>query len=215
MKFLLLTLILLSYSKLVAQEDWNYLFNQQHDRAVELFNHHYYGQEYQQALPHLEWMLDEQPGKSVSQYIMGIDVYEKIARKIEDPEERYRYTQLALKLYDERIRYFGDTVKVLNRKLGTAYGLLYADSSYHQQLYALSKEVLERSGKEFAYYNFMPHAFLLNQMLSKGKIDEEEAKAAAEQLSRIAAYHAQGQGSNRYEEVMPKVRQILDSHEIP
>lgn len=210
----LIILFLLPNIQSLAQEDWQYLFKQQYDRAVELFNHHYFNKEYQQALPHLEWMLNEKPGENASQYIMGIELYEKLAQAAEDPEEKYRYTQLALKLYDDRLHYFGETAavetaSVLNRKLQTAFKLLYQDSTRHEQLLTLSEAVLRQTGKQFAYYNFVPYAFLLSQMQKKGSIQEEKVKATVEELNNIAAYHRKGQGKSNYEEAMSKVNNML------
>lgn len=211
MRYLLcvLTLSFLSHVKLAAQADWDYLFKEQYERAVELFNHHYYNKAYKHALPHLEWMINERPGESASQYMMGIDLYEKLAQDAEDTEEKYRYTQLALKLYDERMQHFGDTITLLNRKFSTAYKLLYKDSTHYEQLYTLGKEVLEQTGQQFAYYNFVPHAFLLSQMQKKGNITEEEVKTDEVQLSTIANYHTQEQGNSWYEEAMLKVKKVL------
>ncbi|WPP51653.1 hypothetical protein [Catalinimonas niigatensis] len=98
MRYLLCLLILsfLSNVKLDVQTAWDYLFKEQYERAVELFSHHYYNKVCQDALSHLEWMMNERQGESASHYITGIDMHDKLAPDREDTKENIAIKSLPL-----------------------------------------------------------------------------------------------------------------------
>lgn len=211
----LIFLYCLSIMKVFAQAEWDLLFKGEYDEALESYNYHFQNKEYKKALPYLEWMLSEHPDANAAQYTMGIDLYEKLAEETTNTEKAFGYMQSALNLYDQRLEYFGDTINTLNRKFNTAFKLLYKDSSRYEYLYSLSNDVLERTEMQYAYYNFMPHAIIL-QSLSKNAdvLEREEVQAELQKLANITAYHSLSKENTSYEKAFQKAKMILEEAQL-
>ncbi|MEK6476589.1 hypothetical protein WJR50_03605 [Catalinimonas sp. 4WD22] len=201
--------------KVFAQAEWDLLFKGDYDEAIEAYNYHFQNKEYKKALPYLEWMLSEHPDANAAQYTMGIELYEKLAEEETNTEKAFGYVQSALNLYDQRLEYFGDTINTLNRKFNTAFKLLYKDSSRYEYLYSLNNDVLERTEMQYAYYNFMPYAIIL-QSLSKNEdvLKIEEVQAELQKLANITAYHSLSKENTPYERAFQKVKMILKEAQL-
>lgn len=211
----LILLYCLSVTKVSAQADWDLIFKGDYDEAIESYHFHFQNKEYKKALPYLEWMLSEHPDANAAQYTMGIELYGKLAEETKNTEKAFGYVQSALELYDKRLEYFGDTINTLNRKFNTAFKLLYEDSSRYEYLYSLSNDVLARTEMQYAYYNFMPHAIIL-QSLSKDEntLEREEVQAELQKLANITAYHSQSNENASYEKAFQKVKMILKEAQL-
>jgi len=191
---------------LLAQEDWRYLYDEQEDRAEKLFEHYYGQKDYPNALPHLEWLLDKT--QDTSYCTKGAAVYEAMSRKASDDEDALRYANLCLKMYDDFIRYSGDTIRGLNRKLNQAYQLFYDRADKYPALLSLSEEVMLTSDNSFAFYNFSPLVNLLLLMEKDGMVKHEKTVQTVAKLENIASAPANSQ-NRQYQLAIIRAREIL------
>ncbi|MEM6522793.1 MAG: hypothetical protein AAGF85_05585 [Bacteroidota bacterium] len=106
------------------------------------------GKQYSDAVEPLQWLLDNAPDLNASIYINGIKIYEALEKAETDPSKKAEYQVKALKLYDDRIKYFNDEINVLNRKAFAAYKFYKKDKSKYQELYDLFKSTVEKSGAQ-------------------------------------------------------------------
>jgi tetratricopeptide (TPR) repeat protein len=201
-----LILIFMLPPALLAQEDWRYLYDEQEERAAQLFEHYYSLQDFPKALPHLEWLLDKK--QDTSYCTKGAFVYEFMSRNASDDEDALRYANLCLRMYDDFIRYSGDTIRGLNRKLHQAYQLFYDRAEKYPVLLSLSEEVMLKTGNLFAFYNFSPLINLMVLMEKDGKVNREKTEQAAALLQAIAASPPNSE-NRQYQLAIARVRQIL------
>ncbi|MFP4092425.1 MAG: hypothetical protein ACLFUB_01720 [Cyclobacteriaceae bacterium] len=205
--------MLLSFTA-AAQQDWEYLYDEQQDRAAELFNHYYFNKNYKEAVVHLEWLLSETPAASPSYFSQGIEVYAGLSRSASNPDERIRYAMLSLRLYDGYIQFFGDSSRMLNLKLQQAYQLLHNDSSQYPLIKRLSLEVMELTDNHFAHYNFVPTMQFFVMLLQKGQADKNALRTLMDKFHLIAR-HPDNHAHFRYREALENVKLLYRKTSLP
>lgn len=104
--------------------------------------------QYAEAVEPLQWLLDNAPDLNASIYINGIKIYEALEKAETDKAKKAEYQKTALKLYDDRIKYFNGEINVLNRKAFAAYKFYKKDKSKYEELYNLFKTTVEKSGQK-------------------------------------------------------------------
>jgi tetratricopeptide (TPR) repeat protein len=85
------------------------------------------------------WLLQNTPDLSVNVYKAAITVFEEMVDVEKEAKRKFELQDSAMLIYDLRIKYFGEEVDVLNRKLYTGY-----------QYYANRNDKLEGLVKDFA-----------------------------------------------------------------
>jgi tetratricopeptide (TPR) repeat protein len=67
-------------------------------------------------MPHWRNVYNKYPKSTLNLYIHGANMYEKLIENASTPEEKSKYIDDLMKLYDKRIKYFGEKGYVLGRK---------------------------------------------------------------------------------------------------
>lgn len=83
---------------------------------LSLFTEFYKQDNYKSALPHWKKLYNQYPRSTKNIYIRGANIYEKFIENATDPEERNKYIDQLMKIYDKRIKHFGEKGYVLGRK---------------------------------------------------------------------------------------------------
>ena len=65
----------------------------------------------------LMWLLVNAPDLNVSIYQNGAKIYENLAELEENPSRKDMYLDSLMLMYDTRMKYFGDSLNVMNRKV--------------------------------------------------------------------------------------------------
>ncbi|MDX8338245.1 tetratricopeptide repeat protein [Draconibacterium sp. IB214405] len=76
--------------------------------------------DFKSAMPHWEKLYNQYPKSTTNIYIHGGKMYENLIENAATDAERDKYIDLYMKLYDKRIKYFGERGYVLGRK-GTSW----------------------------------------------------------------------------------------------
>jgi len=208
--FCLVNFHLLFFQQGFAQQDWQYLYEEQEGRAEKLFAHYYARQAYQEALPHLEWLLDHRSEAVYHQ--RAVVVYKHLHEQAEYVSDQLRYAQLSLRQFDALMRYREDTVKLLNQKLHHAYQLFYDCPEQYNFLWQLSREVLTASDSRFAPYNFTPYVRLVRLMIRSGNATEVGLEELVVRLEDIAQAHGQEEYT-AYQEAIKQVKKIVANNQ--
>lgn len=81
-----------------------------------LYNEFYKQENYSSAMPHWRNIYNKYPKSTLNIYIHGVNMLVNLIENANSPEERSKYIDDLMRLYDKRIRYFGDKGFVLGRK---------------------------------------------------------------------------------------------------
>ncbi|WP_347838934.1 tetratricopeptide repeat protein [uncultured Draconibacterium sp.] len=87
---------------------------------LSLYTEFYKQKDYKSAIPHWEKLYNQYPKSTPNLYIHGGKIYENYIEKAANDADRDKNIDKYMKLYDKRIKYFGDRGYVLGRK-GTSW----------------------------------------------------------------------------------------------
>lgn len=192
-----------------AQQDWQYLYEEQEDRAEELFNFYFEREEYEKALAHLEWLLDHR--NDAVYHESAIVVYEHLSRRAEEKEDALRYAGLCLRQFDKLTSLTGDTLRMRNRQLNQAYQLFYDQPEQYPRLKRMSEHLLMESKTDFAFYNFSPYIHMMLLMEEAGLVERPAIEEAAKRLEEISRTPENRHDLN-YQDAIRNIRQILENN---
>ncbi len=71
---------------------------------------------YGAALPHWRLIYNKYPKSTINVYLHGAIMLEEMIEKAETPEEKEKQIDYLMRLYDKRIKYFGDRGSIMGRK---------------------------------------------------------------------------------------------------
>ena len=106
--------ILKSAEELIREQDREFM------NELSLYNEFYKQDNYELALPHWKNVYNKYPKSTKNIYIHGCNMYESFIENANSNEERNKFINELMKLYDKRIKYFNEKGYVLGRK-ATAY----------------------------------------------------------------------------------------------
>jgi len=149
---------------------------------------------YRAAVPGIQWFLKNAPNWNTKLYIDGTEVYNKLAAAEKDPAKKQVLVDSLLWLYDERVKYCGDEVNVLNRK--ATYAAVYNGQNKDKaaDVLALFDKVLDISGTSVSdnvldtYFKMVFANFALLKNLSEDQILEKYEKIQAAIDAKIAKF---------------------------
>lgn len=87
---------------------------------LSLYREFYKQGDYLSSLPHWKNLFNKYPKSTLNIYIHGIKIYEGFIKNAKTDEEKDKYLEEMMKIYDQRIKYFGQKGFVLGRK-GTSW----------------------------------------------------------------------------------------------
>jgi len=102
--------VLKSAEELIRDQDRDFM------NELSLYNEFYKQGNFESALPHWKVIYNKYPKSTLNLYIHGTNMYEKMIEQANTPEEKNQHINELMKIYDKRIRYFGDKGYVLGRK---------------------------------------------------------------------------------------------------
>lgn len=94
--------------------------NKEFMNQLSLYTEFYKQNDYQSALPHWKVLYNNYPKSTSNIYIHGSKIYEYLIENAKTDAERDKYLDDYMKLYDQRLKYFGEKGFILGRK-GTAF----------------------------------------------------------------------------------------------
>ncbi len=102
--------VLKSAEELVRDQNRDFM------NELSLYNEFYKQDNYESALPHWKNVYNKYPKSTKNVYIQGAKMYESFIENAQSQEERDKYIDQLMKIYDKRIKYFGEKGYVLGRK---------------------------------------------------------------------------------------------------
>jgi tetratricopeptide (TPR) repeat protein len=99
-----------SAEDLIREQDREFM------NELSLYNEFYKQDNIESAMPHWRIVYNKYPKSTLNLYIHGSNMYEKLIENASTPEEKSKYIDDLMKLYDKRIRHFGEKGYVLGRK---------------------------------------------------------------------------------------------------
>ncbi|MDD4108523.1 MAG: hypothetical protein PHH93_07375, partial [Prolixibacteraceae bacterium] len=113
--------VLKTHDELVRDNERRYM------SELSLYYGFYQQGNYETALPHWKIIYTKYPKSTLNVYIHGANIYENFIENAQTQEDKDKYLDELLKLYDKRIKYFGEEGYVLGRK-ATAWFKYYLDT---------------------------------------------------------------------------------------
>lgn len=102
--------------------------------------------QYRKSANNLHWLLVNAPDLNVSLYQNGSKIYESLAENVDNPELKQVYLDSLMWMFDARMKYFNDSVNVMNRKSFKAYKHYLKDKDKYEFLLKLYDETFRISG---------------------------------------------------------------------
>jgi tetratricopeptide (TPR) repeat protein len=102
--------VLKSAEELIREQNRDFM------NELSLYNEFYKQDNIESAMPHWRTVYNKYPKSTLNLYIHGANMYEKLIETASSPEEKSKYIDELMKLYDKRIKYFGEKGYVLGRK---------------------------------------------------------------------------------------------------
>ena len=171
--------------------------NQDFKTEYSLYTEFYKQGDYKSAMPHWKHLLNTYPKSTENIYIQGAKMYESMIEKAKTAAERDKLLGDYMKMYDARVKYFGDEGYVLGRK-GTAW-LKYklnadnGDAPEGDQLKKIHKtgyEILSKSVQLQGNETEPPVLILLMQttvaLFKLGELPKEQVVKNYERCTEIA-----------------------------
>ncbi len=177
-----------------------------------LYNDALKADNYEEAAKHLQWLLDNAPDLNASIYINGAKIYEALTEKASDKAQKEEYSEKTMQMYDGRAKYFGEKPSITDRKINTAFKLMYKDADKHEELYTMYKDAFDKYGSKSAYYNILPYMNLARLNYQAKKIDEDAVLATYDQVDQILSEQIEkGKNVEKLEETKENVDALLVS----
>lgn len=164
---------------------------------------------YHDASVSFYWLLTNCPNLENALYVRGVSLYKGLAECTKDQKLKPPLQDSALLLYDMRIKYFGDTANVLNRKAIDAWKWKNANTG---DMYGLLKKTIRLNGNNTFNNNLTPYMEVLCRMKKENHITEEEVLEEYEKMSQIIEFNiSKGEKISNWETAKENVDRILFS----
>jgi tetratricopeptide (TPR) repeat protein len=102
--------VLKSAEELIKDQDREFM------NQMSMFNEFYKQDNFESALPHWKELFNKYPKSTINLYIRGVTMYEQLIEEADTPAERDKYIDDLMRIYEKRIRHFGEKGYVLGRK---------------------------------------------------------------------------------------------------
>ncbi len=102
--------VLKSYEELLQNQNMDFM------NEISLFSEFYKQDDFESALPHWKKLYNKYPKSTQNIYIRGIKMYENMIENADSPEQRKKYIDKLMEIYDKRIKYFNEEGSNTGRK---------------------------------------------------------------------------------------------------
>lgn len=159
--------------------------------------------------PH-QWLLDNCPDLNESLYINGAKIYEGLEAAEQDAAKKSEYQAKALKMYDDRIKYFGGEASVLNRKAFKAYKFYKSDKTQYKFLIDLFDKTVNLNGNKTLDNNLVAYMDVVRRYkLSGGELSDEEVIERYGIVSDIISAKSAAKPNPKYDKYQENVDKLL------
>lgn len=169
-----------------------------------LLTDHYDSKEYQESYEALLWIMDHAPDMHESVYILG---QKTITKLLDETPLDSDLKESLLRAYDYRIRYFGNEVKVLNRKAFDAYKYCRNDLALFPVTIEIFDQLYEKEKNKLKENLLYPYFDLKVTQRKNDQINNEELIEVYENISEIISTKLE-EGDN---ENLEKVQKLIDA----
>jgi tetratricopeptide (TPR) repeat protein len=177
MKKVLFTLsLLITLSNIVVGQVWNWPENRaMAEEKNVLYTDAIKMGDFKSAVSPLQWLINEAPDLNSSLYKNGAKIYDNLAKVEKDPSKKGVYIDSLMLMYDMRMKYFKDSINVMNRKATKAYKYYKRDESKAEWLLAMFDVTYKISGNKVMNQNLMAYMDVIrvNKKVKKSLTDEE------------------------------------------
>ncbi|MEN8248938.1 MAG: hypothetical protein ABFS32_08400 [Bacteroidota bacterium] len=172
-----LSLLILASFTLIAQPGWNWpdtLKPQAEEKNV-LYTDYVKMGNYKAAVPPLQWLINTAPDLNKSLYVNGAKIYDNLAKTEKDAAQKIVYVDSLLLMYDMRMKYFNDSINVMNRKVFKAYKYYIKDYSKSEWLLEIFDRTYEISGEKVMDQNLLAYMNVIkvNKLAKKNLTDDQ------------------------------------------
>ncbi|WKN45502.1 tetratricopeptide repeat protein [Tunicatimonas pelagia] len=142
---------------------------------------------YAEALESFRWLLNQAPDLTPTLYIQGEKLFKGLVAETGDPEKREQYQRQQLNLYDQRIQYFSDEAKVMNRKAHAAYQYYRDKPEKYAELLEVFEHAFQVSQQQFSSANLVAYLDVIRRYRKAGgsELSDEEILHRYDQLSKV------------------------------
>lgn len=220
MRSLLFIIFSTAMFSLFAQPDWNWPEDETlRDEAKE--KQAYYKIQAQlddqnATFNTLQWLYQNNPELNASIYIDGAKTLGIILKDEADTERKARLQDSLLWMYDQRIKYFGEEGKVIDRKAYDAFKQFYRNPSRYPMLLELYQKNFELNGNDVSAFNLIPYMTLAKFYYERSpeNMTGEMVLEIHSQVSDALAYKlANGTKPDKVKKDQDKVDALLSSLE--
>lgn len=175
----ILTLLAAMTLSMVAQAQPGWNWPEEEKAKAEEYNVLYSDavkmQDWQTAIPPLQWLINKAPDLNKSLYVNGAKIYDNLAKVEKDPEKKVVYVDSLMLMYDMRMKYFQDSVNVMNRKVFKAYRYYIKDYAKSVWLLDIFDKTYEISGDDVMTQNLLAYMNVIkvNKLVKKNLTDEQ------------------------------------------
>ena len=171
---------------------------------------------YEDAIPHLDKLIEKYPDLSRSIYINAIKIYKEIWKREKDKAKKTEAADKVMSLYDKRFATFdGEELKNIDRKSIDAFQFYYRDKEKTNFLLDLFKKTYAMKGNNAFYpvgryyMNTAALAFARKTGISNDEILEIYNTTIAHIDSQIAKAKSKNQNTKKYEEIKEAIDKKL------
>ena len=105
--------VLKTAEELIKEQDREFM------NQYSLFNEFYKQNNFESALPHWKNLFNKYPKSTLNLYIRGINMYETFIEKTNSSAEKEKFIDEMMRIYDKRMKHFGEEGYVMGRKATT------------------------------------------------------------------------------------------------
>ena len=212
-----IVVLALSHNFAQAQQGWNWPADPQlRDLSKEKYivsNDYRKAGQYALAVPPLQWLLENTPELNKSIYISGVNIYSELADMETDSARKILLADSVLKLYDLRIRYYGEEESVIDRKTMDGYKYFREVPSRYATLIAAFERSIElnginmNDGNIIAYMDIVKRAKIENDEYSDEQVIEKHELITSVIIEKLEA----GQDAEKLELFQNQIDTLLSN----
>ena len=166
---------------------------------------------FKEADKNLQWLFTNAPDLNPSIYINGAKIYEDMAEKGQGAQ-RQEFIDKTIQMYDKRMEHFGETPAIVDRKINTAFKLMYKDADKHKELFEMFKQSFDKYGSKSADYNILPYMNLARLNFQANNITTDDVLGVHDQLTEIVEEKMKtGKKEDKLEETKSNLDALLVS----
>lgn len=170
--------------------------------------------EYEKALPALEWLLENTPNLNKAIYINGEKIYRSL-QKSSEGETKIMYQDKVLALLDQRMEYFCEKKKILQKKGQLSYKYLYPrrkeNKAIYDTLYQLYTNIYQVAGNETKRSNMTYYMLMVNVMYQLKKVDDNKVLEIFDSLSDDIDFNIEKNKGNKKHSKWVKTKDAIDA----